>query len=97
MKKDRWSDYAKYLVLTDNSECRFNGTFEHYQDFKTIKDVINNIAFSDKDTYLYNNSIYNRKITASEANIILNNIKECIWNEKTKKMILIANQLKLRI
>ena len=76
---------------------RFNGTFEHYQDFKTIKDVINNIAFSDKDTYLYNNNIYNRKITVSEANIILNNIKECIWNEKTKKMILIANQLKLRI
>jgi hypothetical protein len=97
MKKDRWSDYAKYLVLSDNSGCKLTGTIGHYQDFKTVKEVINNIAFSDKNTYLHNNNIYNRKITSSEGKTILTNIKECIWNEKTEKMILVANQLKLRI
>ena len=97
MKKDRWSDYAKYLVLSDNSDSKLKGTFGHYQDFKTIKDVINSIAFSDKHTYLHNNNIYNRKITSSEGKTILTNIKECIWNEKTEKMILIANQLNLKI
>ena len=97
MKKDRWSDYAKYLVLADNSDSKLKGTFVHYQDFKIVKDVINSIAFSDKNTYLYNNNIYNRKITSTEGKIILSNIKECKWNEKTEKMILVANQLKLRI
>ena len=97
MKKDRWSDYAKYLVLSDNSDSKVKGTFGHYQDFKTVRDVINSIAFSDKNTYLHNNNIYNRKITSAEGKNILNNIKECKWNEKTEKMLLFANQLKLRI
>ena len=97
MKKDRWSDYAKYLVLSDNSECKLKGTFVHYQDFKIVREVINSIAFSDKNTYLYNNNIYNRKITSAEGKTILSNIKECIWNEKTEKIILVTNQLKLRI
>ena len=97
MKKDRWSDYAKYLVLSDNSECKLKGTFGHYQDFKTVKEVINSIAFSDKNTYLYKNNIYNRKITSEDGKTILNNIKECNWTVKTEKMILVANQLKLKI
>ena len=97
MKKDRWSDYAKYLVLSDNSDCKLIGTFGHYQDFKVVRDVINNIAFSDKNTYLHNNNIYNRKITSAEGKNILSNIKECKWNDKTAKMLLVANQLKLRI
>ena len=97
MKKDRWSDYAKYLVLADYSKYKLKGTFGHYQDFKTVKDVINSIAFSDKNTYLYNNNIYNRKITSMDGKTILSNIKECIWTEKTEKMLLVANQLKLRI
>jgi superfamily I DNA and RNA helicase len=97
MIKDRWSDYAKYLVLSDNSGCKLTGNFGTYQDFKTVREVINSIAFSDKNTYLHNNNIYNRKITSTEGKIILTNIKECKWNEKTEKMILVANQLKLRI
>ena len=97
MKKDRWSDYAKYLVLSDNSDSKVKGTFGHYQDFKTVRDVINSISFSDKNTYLHNNNIYNRKITSAEGKNILNNIKDCKWNEKTEKMLLVANQLKLRI
>ena len=97
MKKDRWSDYAKYLVLADNSDSKLKGTFVHYQDFKIVKDVINSIAFSDKNTYLYKNNIYNRKITSEDGKTILNNIKECNWTVKTEKMILVANQLKLKI
>ena len=97
MKKDRWSDYAKYLVLADNSDSKLKGTFVHYQDFKIVKDVINNIAFTDKNTYSFDGNIYNRKITSEEGKTILNNIKECNWTVKTEKMILVANQLKLRI
>jgi|TARA_B100000745_G_C19938285_1_gene316227 hypothetical protein len=97
MKKDRWSDYAKYLVLSDNSGCKIHGTIGHYQDFKTVKDVINNIAFSDKSTYSSDGNIYNRKITSAEGKAILNNIEECKWNNKTALILLVANQLKLRI
>ena len=97
MKKERWSNYAKYLVLSDKSACELKGNFMNYQNYKVVKDVINNIAFSDKSTYLYNGNIYKRKITSTDAKNILSNIDECKWNQKTSLMLLVASQLKLRI
>ncbi len=97
MKKERWSNYAKYLVISDNSSNQLKGNFTSFQNYKIVKDVINNIAFSDKNTYLYNGNIYNRKITSTDAKIILNNLDDCKWNTKTSLMLSVANQLKLRI
>ena len=97
MEMKYWSDYAKYLVLSDRSSNKLKSSFLHYQDFIILKNVINSIAFTDKSTYSYDGDIYRRKITSTEAKNILDNINKCKWNEKTEKMLLIANQLKLRI
>ena len=97
MKKDRWSDYAKYLVLSDNSGTALKGSYVHYQSFKLVKGIINNIAYSDKSSYLYDGDIYTRKITTTDAKNILTNISLCKWNDVTKKMLLIASQIGLRI
>ena len=97
MEKKYWSDYAKYLVLSDNSSNKFKGTFIHYQDFLIVKNVINNIAFSDKSTYSYDGDIYKRKISSTEAKNILNNIDNYKWTDKTSLMFTVANQLKLQI
>ena len=97
MEKKYWSEYDKYLVLSDNSNSKLKPTYIHYQDFVVVKNVINSIAFTDKSTYSYDGDIYRRKITSTEAKNILDNINKCKWNEKTEKMLLIANQLKLRI
>ena len=97
MKENAWSGYAKYIVLADNSRGRLRGDFSGYMDFKEVRNVIDNIAFTDKLTYSSGGDIYNRKVTSTEAKTILTNIDVCKWNEKTSKMILVANQLKLRI
>ena len=97
MEMKYWSGYAKYLVLSDRSKNKLKSTFLHYQDFIIVKNVINSIAFTDKSTYSYDGDIYRRKITSTEAKNILDNINKCKWNEKTEKMLLVANQLKLRI
>ena len=97
MKMDRWSDYAKFLVLASNSDGRLKPDYVAYLEFKKVKEVINNIAFSDKSTYSSDGDIYVRKITSSDAKIVLNNLDECKWNNKTRLMLLVANQLKLRI
>ena len=97
MKENAWSGYAKYIVLADNSRGRLRGDFSGYMDFKEVRNVIDNIAFTDKSTYSNGGDIYNRKVTSAEAKTILNNIDICKWNEKTSKMILVANQLKLRM
>tara|TARA_R110000823_G_C15573353_1_gene462069 strand:+ start:300 stop:557 length:258 start_codon:yes stop_codon:yes gene_type:complete len=85
------------VVLTDHSSGKLVGNYSTYNNFLKVKDVINNIAFSDKSTYSSDGDIYKRKITSGDAKIILNNIEECTWNDKTSLMLLVANQLKLRI
>ena len=97
MNKSRWSGYAKFLVLSDKSSYKLNSSFTSYLDFKKVKEVINNIAFTDKTTYSYDGNIYNRKITTQEAKNIIANIDECRWTDTTSKMLLVANQLKIRI
>jgi len=97
MKIGSWSNHSKYVVLADHSSGKLVGNYSTFDNFLKVKDVINNIAFSDKSTYSSDGYIYNRKITSGDAKIILNNIEECTWNDKTSLMLLVANQLKLRI
>ena len=97
MNMEKRSGYANYLNLSDKSGTRLKCNFTAYQEFKIIKEVINSIAFSDKNTYLYNGNIYNRKITSHEAKSILANIGDCKWNDNTSKLLLVSNQLKLRM
>ena len=77
MKIDKWSGYAKHLVLASKSGGKLRTNFNAYLEFKKIKEVINNIAFTDKSTYSSDGDIYNRKITSSEAKSILDNIEAC--------------------
>ena len=97
MKQERYSNYAKYLVLSDNSKGRLKGTYINYQNFKVVKELLSRISYTDKNSYSYENDIYKRKITTTEGKNILENIELCKWNATTSKVLLVASQLKLRI
>ena len=97
MEMKYWSDYAKYLVLSDRSKHKLISSFMHYQNFIIVKNVINSIAFTDKSTYSYDGNIYSRKINSTEAKNILDNINKCKWTDVTSKLLLVASQLKLKI
>ena len=97
MEKKYWSDYAKYLVLSDKSNCKLKGTFVHYQNFKIVIELLNRISYTDKLTYSYDNDIYKRNVNSTEGKSILNNVNECRWNDVTEKILLVAFQLKLVI
>ena len=97
MKREKWSDYATYLVLTDISGGKLQGNYVSFLEYKRIKDVLNNIAFSDKLTYSYEGNIYNRKVTSNEAKNILSNLNDLRWNEITSKIFLISYQMVVRI
>ena len=97
MKMTKWASHSKYVVLADNSNGKLVGNFTTYLNFLFVKDIINNIAFSDKSTYSVEGNIYKRKVTSTEAKNILTNIETCKWSGTTAKMLLVANQLKLEI
>ena len=97
MKKEKWADYAKYLVLSDKSNYKLGCSFPRYLNFKKIKEVLNSIAFTDKSTFTVNGEILTRKITSNDAKTILKNIDECNWTTTTKKIFLLSNQLGILI
>tara|TARA_B100001996_G_C18181847_1_gene408593 strand:- start:82 stop:378 length:297 start_codon:yes stop_codon:yes gene_type:complete len=98
MEQSRWTNYAKYLVLTDKAGYnKLRGNYYNFQDFKIVLSVIERLANNDNSTYTYLDNIYNRKITSTEARNILTNIDMCKWATVNNKMFLVASQLCLRI
>jgi len=97
MEKNKWSEYDKYLVLSDNSNCVLGGTYTHFLNFKKVLEVVKNIAHSDKSSYLHDGNIYSRKVTSTDAKKILLDVMDCRWNNTTKQLKLIASQLGVRI
>ena len=86
MEKSKWSDYARYLTLADNSNCQLKGSYEAFVNFKKVVEVLSRISNTDKSSYLYEGDIYSRKITSNDARIILDNVNDCKWTESTKKI-----------
>ena len=97
MEKNKWSEYDKYLVLSDNSNCVLGGTYTHFLNFKKVLEVVKNIAHSDKSSYLHDGNIYSRKVTSTDAKKILLDVMDCRWNNTTKQLKLIASQLGVKI
>ena len=97
MKKSNLSDYARYIVLSDNSSMDLKGNYQTFLNFKKVMEIVKNIASSDKSSYLYEGDIYSRKITSTDAKKILNNVSQCKWTDSTSKIFLVASQMGLRI
>ena len=100
MKKSRWTDYDRYVVLTDNSKGKLRGTYMHFQDFKRVVEAVTTLARSQKTNILVDDklvSLQGRNVTPNEANTILTNIYECKWTRVTEKMLLVANAMKMII
>ena len=94
MKMEKWSEYDKYIVLTDRATVPLKPDFTGFMTFKTVKKILEIISNSDKSVFLYEGQIYNKPITRTEAQNALDNIYNCKYNSAIKK---IANFMNLRI
>ena len=97
MKKNKWSDYDKYIVLSDKSFGKLNGTYSAFLNFKKVMVVVREISKSDKSSYLHDGNIYTRRISSTDAKKILLDVSECRWNHNTSEIRIVANQLSLKI
>jgi len=92
MKSDKFSGFDKYTVLADNANLKFG--YEAFLNFKILVAFLNQIASKEGDTFLYNGTIYKKKIKSSEASTILD---ELFKNKFDKRMKLVANQLGIKL
>ena len=97
MKFENVSDYEKYIVLADRSNGKLGWTWERFLNFKRVMEIMHKIAFSDKSTYSDDGNIYSRKITSSLAKQAVTNVSDSKWNDKTSSILIIANQIGLKI
>ena len=97
MEKNQWSDYERYIVLSDKSFGKLNGTYSAFLNFKKVMDVVREISKSDKSSYLHDGNIYTRRISSADAKRILDNVLDCKWTSTISQMKLIGNQLGVKI
>ena len=97
MKKEKWSDYDKYIVISDKANCVLTGTYECFLNFRKVMEIVKNIAHTDKSSYLHEGNIYSRKVTSTDAKRILENVLDCKWTGTISQMKLIASQLGVKI
>ena len=97
MEKNQWSDYERYIVLSDKSFGKLNGTYSAFLNFKKVMDVVREISKYDKSSYLHDGNIYSRKVTSTDAKRILENVLDCIWTGTISQMKLLASQVGVKI
>ncbi len=93
MKPNRYSEFAKYIVMAHNS--KMSPGYEAFLRFKEVIPFVNQIVNKLDDGFLYNGTIYKKKITSSEARSLLDGIFQNRCNKSTLRIV--ANQLKIRI
>ena len=94
MKKSKFSDYENYTLVADNSNLPLG--YEAFLRFKEVKSLLNQIANTNGDSFLYNGTIYKKKITSGEARKLLDGFfsNRCydIWELRKA-----ANQIGIRL
>ncbi|MBC8421860.1 MAG: hypothetical protein H8E03_00410 [Pelagibacteraceae bacterium] len=101
MRKLKWSNYAKYIVLADESNGTLLGNYETFLNFRKVVEVLTKVMSSQKtNIYMGEGAVVvldDTGISPSDATNILSNIDECIWNQVTSKILQIASVMKLKI
>ena len=94
MEKSKYSDFDNYTLLCDNSKG-FKLGYENFLKFREVKKFVNQIANKGGDTFTYENDIYSKKITSSQAQNMLTSIFNNRCDYKVFKDL--ANQLGIRV
>ena len=94
MKSNQYSEYENYILLCENSRG-FKWGYHHFLNFREVKKFINQIANVASDTFTYEGNIYNKKITSTEAQSMLQSMFHNRCDHSTFKIA--ATQLGVRI
>jgi hypothetical protein len=95
MRKARWQNYDKYLVLADSSRS-LRGTYASYLNFKQVLEVLNTLVAKRTTQYLYNGEMINFGLKQSEIESILACYNEVVYHPSFDKIRFISNRLNLK-
>jgi hypothetical protein len=86
----RWSSFDKFIVIADRSDGLSSG-YQAYIEFKRVIAALEEIRkFSNSKIFMFEGDSYEKKITSSKADTILQNLQDCKYNSDIR---LVANQI----
>ncbi len=93
MKVSQFSDYEKYILLAD--KCKLPLGYESFLRYKEVISFVKDMIGKQNDTFMHNGTIYNKKITSSEATSLVDSLVKRRVNVYNLKLV--ANQIGIRI
>ena len=93
MKKSEFSDFEKYILLAD--KCKLPQGYESFLKFKEVISFVKDMIGKQNDTFMHNGTIYNKKISTSDANSLVDSLEKRRVNVFYLKLV--ANQIGIRI
>ena len=93
MKMRKWSPFEKYIVLASRSNT-LKQDYLAFNEFKRVKEALMKIANCYTNTYQFENSSYDKKVTSTQAKMALENIEKCIYSPAIRQ---VAVQIGARI
>ena len=88
-----WSGFEKYIVMADRSN-KLKHDYTAFNEFQRVKEALKKISNCYTNTYEFENKIYDKKVTSTQAKIALENIEKCIYSTAIKQ---VAIQMGARI
>ena len=93
MKVSQFSDYEKYILLAD--KCKLPLGYESFLRYKEVISFVKDMIGKQNDTFMHNGTIYNKKISTSAANSLVDSLEKRRVNVFYLKLV--ANQIGIRI
>ena len=93
MKMKKWTPYEKYIVMSDRSG-KLIPDFRGFGEFKMVKEALMKISNCYTNTYEFENNVYDKKVTSTQAKMALEGIEKCTYSTSIK---IVANQIGARI
>ena len=89
----KWTGFEKYIVMADRSN-KLKHDYTAFNEFQRVKEALMKISNCYTNTYEFENKIYDKKVTSTQAKIALENIEKCTYSTAIK---IVANQIGARI
>ena len=93
MQMRNWSGFEKYIVMSDRSG-KLKPDLRGFDEFKRVKEALMKISNCYTNTYQFENKMYDKKVTSTQAKMTLEGIEKCTYSTAIK---IVANQIGARI
>ena len=87
MQVSQASGFDKYIIMCDKGQSKLTSDYLSYLKFKEVQDALVKISQTPGKTYMFGGEVYEKVMTCSQADRVLDNIFNCKTNMEMISLI----------